>query len=59
MIPYFLFLQQSGDSIKQKLESAPNKGYEIGIAIGTFLPLIILVAIAYWLYRAAKNRKDF
>jgi hypothetical protein len=58
MLPHFIFLQQGVDQIKDKIEKAPDKGYEIGVAIGTFLPLFILVIIAYWMYKSAKNRKD-
>jgi hypothetical protein len=59
MLPNFLFLQQSVEQIKDKIENAPDKGYEIGIAIGTFIPLILFMLFAYWLYYKAKNRKDF
>lgn len=59
MIAYILLLQQQGvEQIKEKIEQAPDKGYEIGVAIGAFLPLVILVIIAYFMYRAAKNRND-
>jgi len=58
MLPHFIFLQQGVDQIKDKIEKAPDKGYEIGVAIGTFLPLFILVIIAYWMYKSVKNRKD-
>ena len=62
MLKLILFLQEQttgAEQIKHKIETAPDKGYEIGIAIGTFLPLVLFVLIAYWMYRAAKNRKDF
>ena len=61
MTAWFIFLQQQNniDQIKHKIETAPDKGYEIGIAIGAFLPLILLLLIAYLMFRAAKNRKDF
>lgn len=58
MLTHFIFLQQGVDQIKDKIANAPNKGYEIGVAIGTFLPLVILVILAYWMYKSAKNRKD-
>jgi hypothetical protein len=44
------------DDIKEKLETAPDKGYEIGLVIGTYLPFLILVIIAYMLYFNAKKK---
>lgn len=44
--------------IDKKLESAPDDRYQIGIVIGTYLPFIVLVIIAYMLYYRMKNRKD-
>lgn len=58
MLQQFIILQQATEQIKEKIANAPDKGYEIGIAIGTFLPFVLLIAVAYWFYRAAKNRKD-
>jgi hypothetical protein len=57
-LPNFIALQTSVEQIKEKIETAPDKGYEIGIAIGAFLPLVVLVALAYWMYKSSKNRKD-
>lgn len=54
---YFISLIQKVD-IVEKIKKAPDDGYQIGIAIGSFLPLVILVGIAYWLYYRAKNRKE-
>lgn len=45
-------------NIEEKIKNAPDSGYEIGIAIGTYLPFVILVVIAYFVYYKAKNRKD-
>ena len=42
--------------IKEKLKDAPNDDYSIGVFIGTFLPFVILVVIAYTIYRYNKNR---
>ena len=33
--------------IEQKLKEAPDSGYGIGVFIGTMLPFVILVVIAY------------
>ena len=52
-----LLLQQV--NIEEKLERAPDDGYQIGVVIGTYLPFVLLVGIAYFVYYKAKNRKDF
>ena len=31
--------------IEEKMQNAPDKGYEIGVVIGTYLPFVILVVI--------------
>ncbi|MFM7018919.1 hypothetical protein [Flavobacterium sp.] len=51
-----LTLQQV--TIAEKVKHAPNSSYQIGIAIGSYLPFVILVIIAYWMYYRAKNRND-
>ena len=51
-----LLLQQT--SIEEKIKNAPDKSYEIGVAIGTYLPFVILVLIAYFIFYKVKNRKD-
>lgn len=43
--------------IEEKINNAPDGGYEIGVVIGTYLPFILLVAIAYFFYYQAKKRK--
>ena len=45
-------------NIEEKIENAPNSSYEIGIFIGSMLPFVVLVIIAYLLYRHHKNRKE-
>jgi preprotein translocase subunit YajC len=45
-------------NITDKVKHAPDGSYQIGIVIGTFLPFVILVGIAYWMYYRAKNRND-
>lgn len=57
MFVSFISLIQQID-IEEKLKNAPDKGYEIGIVIGTYLPFVLLVALAYFVYYKAKNRKD-
>ncbi|MGB5463229.1 MAG: hypothetical protein WBM92_07680 [Aureibaculum sp.] len=44
--------------IKEKIENAPDSNYEIGVFIGTYLPFVILVAIAYIIYYKMKKHKD-
>lgn len=51
-----LLLQQP--SIEEKIKNAPDKSYEIGVAIGTYLPFVIMVLIAYFIFYKVKNRKD-
>ena len=52
---FFLLLQVD---IKEKIENAPDKGYEIGVVIGTYLPFVVLVFLAYLMYYNFKKRKD-
>lgn len=56
MLNFIGFLQQI--NIEEKIKNAPDKNYEIGVAIGVYLPFVILVALAYFMYYKAKNRKD-
>lgn len=55
IISFLLLLQVD---IEEKIKNAPDKGYEIGVVIGTYLPFVILIGIAYFVYHKAKNRKD-
>ena len=56
MTALILFLQQV--DIEEKIKNAPDKGYEIGVFIGSMLPFVILVALAYILFRYNKKRRD-
>ena len=49
-----IFLQQV--NVEQKLKDAPDGQYQIGILIGSFVPFIVLVGIAYILYYRAKKK---
>lgn len=42
--------------IDEKINNAPNSSYEIGVFIGTLLPFVTLVIIAYLLFRYNKNK---
>lgn len=43
-------------NIEEKIKDAPNGWYEIGVFIGSMLPFVILVAVAYAIYRYNKNK---
>jgi len=57
MIATFIGILQKVN-IEEKIQNAPDKGYEIGVVIGTYLPFVALTLIAYFVYYKAKNRKD-
>lgn len=42
--------------IDEKIKNAPDSSYEIGVFIGTMLPFVVLVIIAYSIYRYNKNK---
>ena len=44
--------------IDKKMQNAPDKAYEIGVVIGTYLPFVVLAALAYLFYYIAKKRRD-
>lgn len=44
-------------NIEEKMKSAPDKGYEIGVVIGTYLPFLILIIIAYITYFYFKRKE--
>ena len=52
----FLLLQEV--DIAEKVKNAPDKGYETGLVIGTYLPFLILIGVAYLLYYKAKKRNN-
>jgi len=43
-------------NIEEKIQNAPDKDYEIGVFIGSMLPFVVLVLLAYGIYRYNKNR---
>lgn len=51
-----LFLILQNNSIEEKVKNAPNSSYEIGLTIGAYLPLILLILFAYYMYYKAKNK---
>ncbi len=42
--------------IEEKINKAPNSNYEIGVFIGSMLPFVTLVVIAYLIFRYNKKR---
>lgn len=45
-------------NLEEKLKNAPDDQYQIGILIGSLVPFVLLVAVAYWMYYRAKNRNE-
>jgi Na+/melibiose symporter-like transporter len=54
---FIISLLQEVD-INEKIKNAPDNSYEIGVFIGSLLPFVTLVIIAYLLFRYNKNRKN-
>ena len=42
-------------NVEEKLKNAPDNGYQIGVIIGSYLPFVLLVGLAYWMYYRAKK----
>ncbi len=42
-------------NVTEKIKSAPDSNYQIGVVIGSFLPFVLLVGVAYWMYYRAKK----
>lgn len=53
----FLLIQDASE-IEKKIQEAPDNSYEIGVAIGTYLPFVAMVLIAYAFYYYSKKRKN-
>jgi hypothetical protein len=53
----FLAILQEVD-INEKINSAPDASYGVGVFIGSMLPFVVLVALAYFIYRYNKNKKE-
>ena len=51
-----MFLLFQTADIEEKLKNAPDGNYEIGVLIGSMVPFVVLVIIAYAIYRYNKNR---
>jgi len=44
--------------VAEKIKNAPDSNYQIGVVIGSFIPFIILIGIAYWMYNRTKKRDE-
>ena len=44
--------------VAKKIAQAPDNSYEIGVVIGSYLPFVVLVGFAYWMYYRAKKRDE-
>lgn len=55
-MPLLTWVQDAAE-IEKKIQEAPDSSYEIGVAIGTYLPFVILVVIAYLFYYYSKRSK--
>jgi hypothetical protein len=53
-----LFLLLQNQSIEEKAKNAPDSSYEIVLFIGTYLPFVLLIGLAYLLYYTARKRKN-
>ena len=53
----FIALLQQVD-IEEKIQNAPSKGYEIGVFIGSMLPFVFLVTLAYIIYMYNKKKNQ-
>lgn len=47
-------------NVEEKVKVAPDNSYQTGVVIGSFLPFVLLVGVAYWMYYRAKkaDRKE-
>ena len=43
-------------NIAEKIKEATDSSYQIGVIIGSFIPFVVLVGLAYWMYASAKKR---
>ncbi|MEM9646958.1 MAG: hypothetical protein AAF969_00645 [Bacteroidota bacterium] len=43
--------------IEKKMEEAPDSAYEIGVVIGSYIPFVLLVGVAYAIYYYSKKKR--
>ena len=46
-------------NIEEKIKNDPDGTYQIGILIGSFIPVIEMAGLAYFLYYRAKKKGSF
>ena len=51
----YLILPLLQVNVAEKLKTAPDSSYQIGVIIGSYLPFVLLVGLAYWMYYRAKK----
>jgi hypothetical protein len=51
----YLILPLLQTNVTEKLKAAPDGSYQTGVLIGSFLPFVLLVGVAYWMYYRAKK----
>ena len=56
MVSLIILLQQV--DIEEKINNAPDSGYSMGVFIGSMLPFILLVVLAYLIFRYNKKRAN-
>lgn len=54
----YLLLPFLQANVTEKLKVAPDSSYQTGVLIGSFLPFVLLVGVAYWMYYRAKNTDE-
>lgn len=37
-------------NIEEKLKNSPDSSYQTGVLIGSFVPFVLLIGLAYWMY---------
>ncbi|WP_291098732.1 MULTISPECIES: hypothetical protein [unclassified Flavobacterium] len=45
-------------NVAEKLKEAPDSNYQTGVIIGSFLPFVLLIGVAYWMYYWAKKADE-
>jgi hypothetical protein len=45
-------------NVAEKIKTAPDSSYQTGVLIGSFIPFVLLVGVAYWMYYRAKKGSE-
>ncbi len=56
MKPIFFLLAQQ-PNIEEKINKAPDSAYQIGVVIGSYLPFVVLIGVAYAIYHYNKRER--